>query len=593
MEISRKVNTILNCFVDMNLETNERFPYDIQLLSVSFRDPSYRVDEDASVSVTVMLNEVSTRGIEELDLVLSHNTTAQEDIGDIQFPIRLKWEIGEQEKVITIPISRDFIEEGDETFLLGLTNLCNLSMGEFPQTNILVLDTTVLRTVRIFAPRSNATNPTIGSIYNIINSTAGSSEDRLTLSTTISFTLIEGDQLSISVGLDTPSEFGVEKVEISISNSVDTIDLQSQPSVFLNSTLLEWNVGEQIKTVTVNTARDGILQGDRRMILQLANPIGVKLHHEENLVEITIMDPPVARRYAFVDFGRIFKQRGSDLIPSSASQNFQLHLKTISDGQDTNLNSLYWFVELGTFYTDENDNPELNESVNYPAWPNYTFGVNENGIAQGVSLKVTNLGMGDVTYGGQSYDVGESFFITMSRGSTSIILPTNDLLQSEGSILASDNSLLSENTFTACHYRFEIVLDIPQLQVLNGTGTAGPHGFILQTSSTDPLTYLIGEFFLTNHATIEMAASNPIGLYSSYTNMRTRHNGITCTNSYDGTENVRDVMIHGIALLSQNSRGTGYLAHNMLPMAGRTPICGASSGNANGLTWISIPFENN
>lgn len=589
MEESRKVNTILNCFVDMNLETNEKFPYDIQLLNVSFRDPSYRVDEDASVSVTVTLNEMSTRGIEEVDIVLSHNTTEQEDIGDIQFPIRLKWEIGEQEKVIIIPIPRDFIEEGDESFLLGLTNLCNLSVGAFPQANILILDTTVLRTVRIFAPRSNSTNPLIESISNTTNSTEG----RPTLNTTISFTLIEGDQLSISVGLDTPSEFGVEKVEISISNSMDIIGLESQPSVFLSSTLLEWNIGEQLKTVTISTGMDGILQGNRRMVLELANPIGVKLHHEEVRVEVVIMDPPVARRYAFVNFGRIFKQRGSDLTPSIASQSSHLHLKVIPDGQDTNPHSLYWFVELGTLYTDDNNNPELNESVNYPAWPNYTFGVNENGMAQGVYLKVTNLGTGDVTYGGQSYDVGESFFITMSRGNTSIILPTNDHLQPEGSIVTSDNSILTEITFTECHYKFEIVLDIPQLQVLNGSGTAGPHGFILQTNTTELLTYMIGAFSLTNHATIEMATSEPIGLYSSYTNMRTRYNGITCTNSYLGAENVRDIMIHGIALLSQNSLGTEYLAHNMLPMADRTPICGTSSGIDNGLTWVSIPFEDN
>lgn len=590
MEVSRKVNTILNCFVDINLETNERFPYDVQLLNVSFLNSSYQIDEDSMLNVEISLSQESTQGIEEADLILSHINTEREDIGNVDFPIRIKWQIGERNKVISIPIPRDFVEDGDESFMLGLTNLLNLRSGQIMQSNVLILDTTVLRTVRISNPRANVTNRFANGTF-IFNST---NNGRSTgLNTTTSYTIVEGDQITITIGLDAPSQFGIEKVEVSISNNIDISGLEIQPSVFLNSTLLEWNVGEQYKSVTISTGRDGISQGNRRMLLELANPIGVKLHSEQNYVDVTVQDPPVARRYTLIDFGRIFKQRGSDITPSTTSQNSNLQLRIIPDGQNTNPTSLYWFVELGTFYTDESNNPDINESVNYSSWPNYSFGVNENGVPEGVYLKVTNIGTGDITYNGQQYNVGESFLVTMGRGETSIILPTNDLQQPEGSIVGFDNTVLTESTFTVSMYRFEIVVEIPQLQLANESTTSGPHGFILKTNSPNANSYLIGEFTLENHVSIDEAMDNPMGLYSSYTNMRTRFNGVSCTNSFDGDSNVRDIMIHGIALLSRNSLGTDYLSHNILPMNGRFPICGTSSGSVNGITWLSIPFENN
>lgn len=594
MEISRKVHTVLKCFVDMNLETNEKFPYDVQLLSVSFDSASYAIDENNTVSISISLEQPSLQGIEEADLILSHITTDSIDIDGSELPLRLKWNVGEQTKVVNIPVLRDFLQEGNESFLLGLTNLCNLKSGEFVQTRVIVVDTTELRTVRILSARPNAFGASLDDPNATILSSyidGGRRGTDAVLKNTTTFTLIEGDQISMVIGLDRPSQFGVERVELSISSGLDISGLEYQSSIILSSNMLAWEIGEQYKTVTINTGRDSIIQGDRRMILELKNPYAVKFGDEEGRVEVIIQDPPIARRYASIDFGRIFKQRGSDITPSNNAQGSTIHLKCIPDGQITNQSSIYWLTEMGTSYIDENNNPDLNESSNYAQWPNYYFGVNERGTPQGVYLRVTNRGIGNIMYGEQTYAPGQSFLVTLSRGSATITLPTNDLLQPEGSFVPSDNSLLTENTFTECKYQFDVVIDIPQFQAINENRVYGPHGFILKTDSDESLTYLLGEFTLANYNTAQESIDNPLGLYSSYSNMRTRYDGSSCSIDYEGYGKVHDVMIHGLILLSENSLGSDRIDHNILPMYDRSPICGANSGNSNGLSWISIPFE--
>lgn len=581
METSRMVNTILNCFVDMNLETNERFPYDIQLMAVTLSGNYFVVNEDSVLTIDISIDEESTNGIEELDLILSHTTTNIEDIGDIQFPIHLKWEIGERTKTVSIPISMDFIQEEDEQLVIGMTNLVNLKPGTIMQASVIIVDTTVLRTVRITESRTNADVRTPSTTS---NSTRGNGNGRgAQIVTTTSYFLTEGEQITITIGLDSPSEYGIEKVNVSISNSQIVSGIENNTSILLSSGLLEWSVGEQYKTVTISTGRDGILQGDRRMILELSNPLGVILHPEQNVIDLTIQDPPVARRYTTLNFGRIFKQRGSQISNLNLSQEQYLHLKVISDTHQTRSSSLYWLVELGSIYSDIDDTTQST----------YTFGVDEQGRPEGVELKVTNTGSGAITYGGNSYNVGESFFVVLERGATTITLPSNDGYQPSGTILSQDNTFLSEDTFTLSKYKFEMIVDIPPVHIQSSEQTYGAHGFVLKTESSDPNTYFIGDFELQNYSSPNEAFDEPLGLYSSYSRIRTRYNGSTCTNSFDSQNNVRDAMIHGIIFLSQNSLNTDYVAHNILPMNGRASVCGITSGVEGGSTWISIPFENN
>jgi len=602
MEESAKVNTILKCFVDMNLETNEMFPYDVQILSVSFITAYYTVDEANTVSVIVSLNSPSTTGAEEADIVLSHVSTTDGDVDVAGFPVHVRWEIGEQEKVIIVPALRDFLEESDEELILGITNMVNLLPGPLVQSNIMILDTTELRSVSIIEASTN-TRPLVSSNDSIVavDSVTSSRPNASVFTSSVvnssaalqSYLVVEGEQVNITVSLDQPSQYGVEKVDVSIINGMSNFDLDPTSFVVLNSARLEWAIGEQIKTLTINASLNNLLDGTRRIILELTNPDSVKFLPESiRRVQILIQDPPIARRFTTIDFGRIFKQRGSVLSgydPNHTEQ--ELYLMSIADGQTTTTFSLYWLVEMGTIYTDQQNTAGISESLNYADWPTYYFGVDSIGNDSGVVLKVTNQGAGEITYNGSIIPAGSTFNILLGRDATTITLPTNNGLQPAGSTLASDNITLEDDTFVESKYKFELYASIPEFNIVGTSQTSGPHGFQLKTFSDEPNTYFIGEFTLSGHSTTAQATNNALALFSSYSNMRTRFDTTTCTTTFMGPNKVHNVRMHGLILLSQNSLASDYMTHEIGLRDDFTPICGASTGNLNNLPWISIPFE--
>lgn len=602
MEESAKVSTILNCFVDMNLETNEMFPYDVQMLSVSFITAYHTVDEASVVSVVVSLNSPSTTGAEEADVILSHISTSDGDVDVSGFPVHVKWEIGEQQKVIIVPALRDFLEESDEELKLGITNLVNLMPGPLVQSNIMVMDMTELRSVSILEASTN-TRPLVNDATSMVatDSTTSSRPNASVFTSSLvnssaalrSYLVVEGEQVNITISLDQPSQYGVEKVDVSVINGMSDFDLDPTSFVVLNSTRLEWAIGEQIKTLTINASLNNILDGTRRIILELTNPDSVKFLPESiKKVQIMIQDPPITRRFTTIDFGRIFKQRGSVLSvydPSHVEQ--ELYLMSITDGQMTNTSSLYWLVEIGTIYTDQQNTAGLSESLNYPEWPTYYFGVDPVGNDAGIILKVTNQGVGEITYNGLIIPAGSTFNILLGRDATTITLPTNSGLQPAGSILASDNITLSDDTFVESKYKFELYASIPEFNIIGTNETSGPHGFQLKTFSDQPNTYIIGEFTLSGHTTATQASNNALALFSSYSNMRTRFDTTSCTSTFSGPNKVHNVRVHGLILLSQNSLASDYITHEIGLRDDFSPICGASTGNLNNLPWISIPFE--
>ena len=103
--------------------------------------------------------------------------------------------------------------------------------------------------------------------------------------------------------------------------------------------------------------------------------------------------------------------------------------------------------------------------------------------------------------------------------------------------------------------------------------------------------YNIGEFNLPNYRTVSLANANASALYSTYRNVRTRYNGVTCTTSFIGVNNVQDVRVKGLILLSLNSLNTEFVGHEIRPDNQFNPICSSNAGTTGGLTWSSIPFE--
>lgn len=652
MEESVKIHTILKCFVDLNLETNELFPYDINILKVSLDSNYYITEEAASLVLNVYLNQPSTLGIEEATLIISNITTSSSDIDLAGFPLRITWDEGEQFKQVSIPINRDFIEEADEEFMIGLTNLVNLLPGEYVQANVLVQDRTLLRTVSILAANVNSntsprldpnarvfdnssTNQRLSNTKQSIQERAIESEpsgpakratgasnerlgnaegprtpspqeriptaqesrtespDQIRVNQTISFTLIEGETVNISVGLDEPSQYGVERADVVLFSTLSDGTEISTPLVALNAQRLEWAIGEQFKTVTVSAASTNEQEGGRVLILELRNPDSVKFNPSENhRVQIVVMDPPVDRRFVSINFGGIYKQRGSIISGTDPDHDeTEVELRKISDNQNTNTSSLYWLVELGTAYVDENNNPMVSESANYAAWPNYSFGLGSDGHPAYVSMFITNRGEGEVIYNNVSYGNGQGFHVLLARNATRFVLPTNSGIRHAGDVLVPDNITLTASTYCEARYEFSLVATLPQFQLTNGLGTSGPHGFQLKTTSTANDLYPLGEFLLPNYRTVAMANANAIALYSKYSGIRTRYDGSTCTGSFDGSNKVHSVRVKGIILLSINSLNTELISHEIGPDNVFNPICSSNAGTTDGLSWTSVPFE--
>lgn len=625
MEQSVKIHTILNCFVDLNLETNEMFPYDVNILSVSLDSANYTTEEGGTLVFIVRLNEPSALGIEEATVIISNRTTSNSDIEISGFPVKITWQEGEQEKVLSVPITRDFIEESDEQFMIGLTSLVNLVPGDFIQANVVVQDTTELRVIRILAANTNTLtiprldpNSTVfdgiarSAVGNTLvnrNGNFGSSnfiEQRtgnvLTLTTPNSqfgrtnnlatFSVIEGESVNVDIGLDQPSEYGVERVDVALYSILEDGTQVESPLVITSTERLEWSIGEQYKTVTVTALPSSQFQSRRYMRLELRNVENASLNNmNTNSVEIVVLSPLVERRFSTINFGNIYRQRGSVLSSDTSHSETELELRKISDNQTTNTTTLYWLVELGTSYIDQYNNPLLSESSNYPAWPNYYFGVDENGNPSQVALKVTNLGIGDVQYGNNTYGPNESFYVTMARDATTIVLPTNDSILYPGDIITPDNIVVTARTFSESRYAFSLYVSLPQFAITYGLGTSGPHGFQLRTDSSFNNLYNIGEFNLPNYRTVSLANANASALYSTYRNVRTRYNGVTCTTSFIGVNNVQDVRVKGLILLSLNSLNTEFVGHEIRPDNQFNPICSSNAGTTGGLTWSSIPFE--
>lgn len=592
MENSEKVNIILNCFVDMNLETNENFKYDINVLDVSFSTSTNVAEEGSDIQLHIDISEPSISGIEEAEVVLANITTTSSDI-DLQFPIRLKWNVGEQRKTITIPINSDFLEEGDESFSLGITSLTNLKAGRIMSSIVSLIDRTELKVIGIIAANTNVPmSPRYDPNARIFNEESTILNHLARADQALHVSVTEGDQISISVGLDSPSQYGVEKVDVTISGILLDDGRNITTLATINTSRLEWMVGEQFKTLTINTVGNSNFDGTRNLLVELARPENAKFDViAKNRVLISVKDPPISRRFTTLNLNNVYKQRGSVLGNDAQHTESELSLRAISNNQNTNTNTLYWLVEMGTSYTDVNNTPELSESANYDLWPDYYFGINQSGYTDDIILKVTNQGIGDVEFNGSTYGVGQSMYVTLAKDATTIVLPSNDGFLPQGSFLPLENTVLDHDTFMESKYKIEIQIRQPIIPINGSDGMSGPHGFQLKSNINSTDTHLIGDYVLPNHASVVVSTSNALGLFSEYSSIRTRFNGAQCTGNFAGQNKVYNVRVKGIILLSSNSLNTGYISHEFRPENDFIPICGPSAGIEDGLHWISIPFE--
>jgi hypothetical protein len=117
---SNKVSTILQCFVDTNLELNEYYPYRLaDLKEVFFETRSLIIPENTSFPVTISLSEPSTTGNEVATVGFVSRGASLNDINS-QLPQTFTWQVGEQQKTFFVTVVSDFFIEIGELFDLSI-----------------------------------------------------------------------------------------------------------------------------------------------------------------------------------------------------------------------------------------------------------------------------------------------------------------------------------------------------------------------------------------------------------------------------------------------------------------------------------------
>lgn len=148
---SSRIHTLLNCFVDLNLETNENIIQINKLSNVSFEFSEYSVNEGQSVQVRVGLNSPSTFGIEQITVNLTSPIVyaanlGQDYIAAQNYPLTLTWSIGEQIKTLSFTALTGGFFENTESFLLNISNLINVDQGLIPNTVVKIINSPITLT---------------------------------------------------------------------------------------------------------------------------------------------------------------------------------------------------------------------------------------------------------------------------------------------------------------------------------------------------------------------------------------------------------------------------------------------------------------
>ena len=141
-----RIHTLLNCFADINLETNENSGM-LFLPKVSFQFSQYDVNEGTVFNIRVDLNSASINGNEQVvvQMILPSSNApilGIDFLASQTYPITLTWAAGEQYKILSFNIISDLILEGTESFFLKLINPVNIDIGAVESTIINIIDMT-------------------------------------------------------------------------------------------------------------------------------------------------------------------------------------------------------------------------------------------------------------------------------------------------------------------------------------------------------------------------------------------------------------------------------------------------------------------
>mgnify|MGYP001599759783 CR=1 FL=1 len=611
-----RIHTILQCFVDLNLETDENSSYSLNLPKISFEQPIYSIIEGQTIGVVVTLDSPSENGLEEVELGVVINNTSVSDFSNLgqTYPQTLIISAGEQTKTLSFLANTDLFEEGVESFDLILGFFTNTTPGQYITTTVNIIDETNLRQVSIDEQGGFVIPGT--SDADSFTSTPPS----------LGFSAIEGASRNIIIALDSPSVLGVESVDVEFTN----ISANSSDYVVAGSTTLSWAIGEQNKIITVQANDEGVIEDDETLNIKLVNPVNVDIVSFSQ-ANFTIIDTAPAARFVTANFQGFYIQKGK------STPNVEARYITRNTTVSTQDETWRMFIRFGDYINQnyQTFNPPsvvigapvcgdncisgYNASLP-PAFQQDTrvfFGKNPVTLEYGdLRLRVKNIGTYAAVVGGTTLSVGDSIVLDIDTFNYKIKLPANNALLSGGTFY--NGAPLLEDSLTECIYDFTFEVDYEE--------------FNFQLRNSDNSVSTTKEFYLGSFVFNDTFLSLDADNSANYYNLVTQYSNVwpywesnfvfPATGPYcltmgtlfspdpdypTASGDLQDVFVDGIMFLHQDSANqaspsltkTQYLGFNFLSNNQKAQDSGCISVNIQNpftafgpqLLTVSIPFD--
>ena len=557
--VSNIVSSILQCFVDTNLETNENIIFNTNALGVSFLENRGQYTEGAGYQIPLTLSQPSVRGIEQVEIQIEYLTAGESDVAFTD-NFLIQWEEGQQIKKVNITINNDLEIEQVESVRLKIVQLLNVYGGVNTTHEVFILDNTVLRKVGF---------ESVGDGFSLVQTIRG---DFI-----FNINALEGDLIELNVILDQPSLVGGESVDI-VFSYLGFLNAATQNSDFtlISPQRVEFIQGEQSKTVQIQLEGDQIAEYIEAVTVSLSNPIGLILDGTFapifgtlNIQDNTILNKPVV-----FSLQSLFRQKGRSVNGIIGTELRELNSNA------TNEQSNNWLVRFGHPYNEATQPFDQN----FETYPNFNFGLEiADLVITKLDLLITNQGEA-IEYEGQTIEFGETFILNITGNNFQFNLPTNAVL-GETAVTYGTNSF-QRPIYLNANYAFAIRYTSPT--VPEDGANLGFHRFELKGAETNILN--LGNFSLPAQDNFSI---DKYYLQSMYSNMGvTYESGGICTEIFTGENHRHLIKMNGIILLDAYANATDYFDFSFNLENELITICPTIDGFDGEVgSWQSIPYE--
>ncbi len=529
-----RLHTILNCFVDINLETNENKVAQSSQQKLSFQFDNYNINEGDSVQVRIALDSPSISGIEQATIGLYASsinvaTYIQDFVAIENYPITLSWSAGEQYKFLSFITKKDFYFENTESFLLRISNLINLDPGTIINTNVNIIDSTILRKVSLSVLPPTPISPT--SLIGVNSST-----------------ISEGGVVDLTVTLDGPA-FGVESVELKLVSTATvaggTIGPVANPAIVdedfiisASSLVFNFAVGETQKTFRFSAKTDNIIENPETALFEIQNTKFCIIDQAQQVVSITINDTTGAYKYVHLNLGNIYSELGNN---GGRTQAKKLILPFMSN------NNLYPTVNLTNFSETIIKYGDTFYFRTSQTSGNDTLDYNTNKV----KVKITNTGTIQSIINNIAILPGQNIILPVSGNSYVLTATTND------------GQNVNTNFFDYANYKIELINDYSGTTEYHPTNNKFTLRATNNTSAATNSTLSLGTYLLSGTTTLASNITNQYKLKSKYSEIYTGRVNVGTTNNpvyacplptdlnFDNT--IENISIHGILFLNFQS----------------------------------------